>query len=144
MPALENYDRFSEDHCTNTKLLASYFDKLKANWKNLEIKSVVTPKNTSPTTAEKITVQATVFLAELSPEDIACELYYGHLSSEGDMRDAKKIEMTCTAMKGKTTDYTAEIECSTTGRHGFSVRVIPKHKLLAHQYIPKYITWLEK
>jgi starch phosphorylase len=144
MPAIANYDRFSAEHCANTKLLAAYMEKLKVNWKNLEIKSVVTPVNSSPTASEKIGVEASVFLAELAPEDIACELYYGHLSSEGDIRDAKKVEMTCAARKAKNADYKAEIECSTTGRHGFSIRIIPKHQLLAHQYIPKYITWLEK
>ncbi len=144
MPALENYERFHSDQCRNTKLLAAYMERLEADWKNLEIRSVVVPSNTSPMTSERIEVQATVYLAELSPDDIACELYYGHLSSEGDIRGAGRIEMACSARKGKNADYKAEIVCTTTGRHGFSVRLIPKHELLAHRYIPKYIKWLEK
>jgi starch phosphorylase len=67
-------------------------------------------------------------LAQLTPDDISVELFQGPLDARGDIVRPKIIPMTPSGItNGDVHEFTGAIECGTSGRHGYTVRVLPKN-----------------
>jgi len=140
-PALINYRRFTENNFKNTRDLAKYIKKLKLNWNNIEIRKVWSENNRNLSVDDSFPIHSEVNLDIFTPEEISVELYYGHISSEGLIINAHKKEMNCMGINNQIAEYTTELTCIETGRYGYSIRVIPKHNLLVHPYVPGAVKW---
>jgi starch phosphorylase len=86
-------------------------------------------------------VKAKIFLADLAPEELGVELYYGSLSSQGEIEHPRRLEMSPCGAEGPAALYSAQVTCDSTGRQGFTVRVLPKHPALVHPFIPGLVKW---
>jgi starch phosphorylase len=87
-------------------------------------------------------VEATVKLGELAPEDVSVELYYGSIGSKGNYENPSRAEMSPKDNgKDGTFAYSIDVTCSEAGKQGISVRVLPKHGRLVHQFVPGAIRW---
>ena len=86
-------------------------------------------------------MKARIFLAGLSPEELGVELYYGALSSQGEIEEPRRLEMTACGSEGQTALYCAEVVCDRTGRQGYTVRILPKHRALVHPFLPGLVKW---
>ena len=42
---------------------------------------------------------------------------------------------------GEITIYAAEVICDRTGRQGYTVRILPKHRALVHPFLPGLVRW---
>ena len=84
-----------------------------------------------------------VELGDLHPDDILVELYFGSLNSKQEFQTTYSIEM-----KQESNDewgnynYTGEIPCNITGKSGFLIRILPKHKLQINPYETGKIIWI--
>ncbi|MBN2442394.1 MAG: alpha-glucan family phosphorylase [Spirochaetales bacterium] len=141
IPAFKNHKRFTENSFKNTREITRYLDKLKNNWENIKIVKVKSENNKNLVVGKSFTIHADVNLATFSPEEISVELYYGQISSTGEIINAKSKEMECINSGDQLTSYSTELSCIETGRYGYSVRILPKHELLVHPYIPGFIKW---
>ena len=89
-------------------------------------------------------MQARIQLAALSPEDLAVELYVGHLNPAGDIVNAVSVPM-----KARERDrqdmflFEAVTPCTRSGRHGFTVRVRPYHPDLVAPFLPNLLCWAD-
>lgn len=140
-PALSNHTRFTENNYQNTREIARYLKKLKLNWKNIEIRKVWSKNNKNLAVGDSFTVYTEVNLDIFTPDEISVELYYGNISSKGEIINARKKAMECRSKEERIAKYATELPCDETGRYGYSVRIIPRHNLLVHPYIPGFITW---
>jgi starch phosphorylase len=141
MPALANHTKFSADEYKQARELSRYLEKIKQNWKKLSIKKIWSDNDPHMTVGDNLTVGARVGLDTFTPDEITVELYYGTLSSKGIITDAQKKEMHCVHVSDHIADYQTDIATVKTGRHGFCVRILPKHPLLVHPFLPGYIKW---
>jgi starch phosphorylase len=80
-------------------------------------------------------------MAGLSAEELGVELYYGALSSLGEIEEPRRQEMTPCGTKGESAEFCAEVRCDTTGRQGFTVRLLPRHPALVHPFLPGLVKW---
>jgi len=79
---------------------------------------------------------------ELKPEDLKVELYTGRVSATGSLESARPLVMKPTKQMGPNRYlFTGTIECRTSGRQGFAVRVLPGHPDMATPFEPGLITW---
>ena len=86
---------------------------------------------------------AKVHLGELKPGDVDVQLYYGKLKSVDQVSSGHIIPMTLEEDLGDGGyRYTCQFVCKAAGRHGFTVRAIPR----GDEYIknlPGLITWAQ-
>ncbi len=89
-----------------------------------------------------LTVRARVYLGGLAPEDVAVELYLGRLDADGAFQQALPVEMRKAGEAGGAWLFEASgVKCTESGRHGFTVRVLPSHPDLVTQFLPGLIAW---
>ena len=86
-------------------------------------------------------MQARIFLADMKPDELGVELYFGPLSSQGEIEEPRRLEMSPCGSEGKAALYCAKVACDRTGRQGYTVRILPKHPSLVHPFLPGLVKW---
>jgi starch phosphorylase len=141
LPALKRAREFIDDGCQHCRELAAYLQRLKGGWGQLRVESVGTPPASVYTVGDRLTATARVRLGALKPEEVRVELYYGPVSSTGEIEEARTMEMAPAGTEKGSPEYRVELECVLTGRQGYTVRVLPKHPALAHHFLPGLVRW---
>lgn len=141
LPAMKNFHDFFDDDYVKAKELSEYMNRLKKAWDSLSISNICCASPPVLKVGQNLTVTADVELGPLSPEDVAVELYYGHLTSKEEFEDPRRAEMKVDKKEGSVTRYGIEVPCSLTGQQGYAVRILPKHKHLTHPFIPGLVKW---
>jgi starch phosphorylase len=128
LPALSNYDRYAGDGCEHARDVARYLSTLRAQWERIRVVGVSTPPKTIMKVGEVLEVVAAVHLGELDPAQVGVQLYYGSISSTGEIERASSAEMEPRDRgSGGETRYVATLTCAETGRIGYTARVLPRH-----------------
>ena len=141
-PALENGVRFAADNYRLAKDAAAYVARLRNHWSEIAIDDIVAHSAPRLNVGETLEIEATVRLGALQPEEVAVELYFGQITSQGDFDRPSTIEMSTEgAAHNGTRVYRVSVPCGITGQQGCSVRVVPKDHALVHPYIPGFVIW---
>ncbi|MGD8598910.1 MAG: alpha-glucan phosphorylase, partial [Anaerolineae bacterium] len=91
---------------------------------------------------DQLQVQAEIYLGELKPTDVAVELYYGPLDSEGLIVDGEALPALIAKSKGKGSYvFAGAISCRSSGRHGYALRILPYHEDLGNPFEMGLILW---
>ncbi len=86
-------------------------------------------------------VTTEVYLADLTPEDVKVEVYYGHVDSNNNITDGVSEEMTMAKkLENGNYYYTLNVKCDTTGRFGITARITSAAEEWYHR-IPTFIKW---
>ena len=81
-------------------------------------------------------------MGQLAPEDVNVELYHGALEASGEILWPKVTPLTPTGQaKGTQHEFSGETCARTSGRHGYTVRVLPRHADLGDPYKQGLILW---
>ena len=81
-------------------------------------------------------------LNALSPDDVAVQLYYGPLDAHGEIVNPVIFEMLNPAKAGEGVwRFSGTATFCRSGRHGYSVRILPAHELLTHLFEMRLIRW---
>lgn len=127
--------------------LAKEFSAWKANliskWDKLKFDKIEHVKeDTGLKVGGKFVVDAEIDLGELTPDDVEVQIYYGKLVGNGDTQKNNYSVMNHIAKtKEKTHEYQGEIDCKDTGQFGYTLRILPKHKLLINPFELGLIKW---
>ncbi|MBN1838273.1 MAG: alpha-glucan family phosphorylase, partial [Spirochaetales bacterium] len=143
LPALERSRHFTVEDYATARELAAYLQRLQAAWPGVSVESLSVPDQNLFTVGQTIRASARVDLGSLEPQDVRVELYHGRISSQGEIEEAATLEMTpvkAPAAKGPI-EYSGELECTDTGRRGYTVRVLPSHPALVHPYLRGLLRW---
>ena len=142
-PAIENRRKIIENDYRRPKALAAYLARIEEQWNEVSISLPDLEDDGLRKAGEHFTVTASVRLALLKPAEVEVELYWGYLSSVGEIIRPEKIKMQPTDEKGEVINYAAEFECRLTGRLGYSARVIPRHPDLVDPLRTGFVKWAE-
>ena len=140
-PSLANARAFSAKGYSLSREVAAYLSKLNAHWNDLRVEEIASSSASILTIGEKISVKARIHLAGLSPDELGVELYYGALTSQGEIEEPRRLDMQPCGVQERTASYCAEVVCDRTGRQGYTVRIMPKHKALVHPFLPGMVKW---
>jgi starch phosphorylase len=141
LPALARAKDLGGEDFRRCRELAAYRRKLASSWPEVRVEAVSSPPAAIFTVGERLAATARVALAGLAPTEVRVELYYGPLSSTGEIDQARTVEMTAGAADKGLYEYRGELECTLSGRQGYTVRVLPKHPGLTHPYLPGLVRW---
>ncbi|UCF96677.1 MAG: alpha-glucan family phosphorylase [Spirochaetaceae bacterium] len=141
LPALEKARAFAADDYASARQLSAYLQRLKKFWAQVKVESLSAPAETMYKIGDNIEVSARINLGGLSSQEVRVELYFGSISSSGEIEKAHSLEMIPQSDGRSTVEYRVQVECGVTGRQGYTVRLLPKHPALAHHYVPGFLRW---
>jgi starch phosphorylase len=140
-PALENSRKLAAADFAPAKSVANYLDRARASWSRIAVTEMKTDAKPVMDRGDKVTVDAIVELGGLDPSGAAVELYFGPLSSQDEITEAERIEMTAAEQRGSAWLYRVTVTCARTGKQGYAVRVLPKHEALVSPFVPGLVRW---
>lgn len=129
IPAATSAAAVSADGYAGARELAAYRAKLEAEWPRVAVADaeMAADGTDAPVLGGTVRVTATVDLADLSASDVDVQAVIGRVDDEDEMHEV----VTATMEPDGEARYTAELSLPHTGALGFTVRVLPRHRLLA-------------
>ena len=133
------------DQAARARALAVWQSRLQHCWARLQVESVEAVHQNELRVGGSIQVRARIRLGQITPEEVAVELYLGRLDADGEITDAAAIPMQPTGQnaEGLHTFEAADVPCRTSGRIGYTVRVLPYHRDESKALLPGYIRWAD-
>lgn len=140
-PAAERWDLLLANEAAEAKKLNAQLKRFRTHWKQIQIKPPVRQAQETCRVGESFPVTAEVSLAELTPEEVDVELYYGHLKSVDELSASHVEPMAVQEDLGQGNYlYGCTLKCDVSGRFGFTVRVSPRGDKRIKS-TPRLLTW---
>lgn len=141
-PAGKQYSEFLEDECSKAKGLSVWKERIHSVWHNLKIASIETSSKPMVKVGDDMEVRAWVQLGDLAPKDVSVQIYYGKTDSTGDIKKGEIAPMTLVEeRRGSAILFTGTIRYLRSGKHGFTVRILPYHPDQNSPFETGHILW---
>jgi starch phosphorylase len=113
--------------------LAAYRRRAEEAWPNIVVTDVdSTGLPDTPVLGSKLTLTATVYLAGLAPDEVTVQAVLGRVDSGDLLRDPITVEMSYTgAAEAGNQVFSTTTPLPLAGAVGYTVRVLPRHPMLA-------------
>jgi starch phosphorylase len=146
IPALERFERLEANGMQRVKEFAAWKQRIRDHWSQIHIQAVKSdiPPETEIRSANNITAE--IHLGALTPEDVKVELYYGQVDANSEILEPKIVEMHSeqtgdTGAENGTYTFVGHLSFSSSGQHGFTVRVVPSHSEQVNPFETGLILW---
>lgn len=142
IPAAARYSEFLAADAGKAKELAQWKAHLEQSWHHIRIESIEGTQVSKVQVGDDMRVRAWVQLGDLKPEDVAVQIFHGPIDMRGGIGNGEIIPMTA-AEQGDNGKYlfSGAIRYFKSGRHGFTVRVLPYHDDLGSPFENGLIHW---
>ncbi len=143
-PALENAHQFSADDYARGREYAGWLLNLRSHWSEIKFGSISSNFNSEVRVGDTLGLTVEVYLGQISPDDVSVQLYEGALDRQGEIERGRAHEM---AAEGPGSGgkgwhrFTVSFASETTGRHGYTIRAIPRHPDMRQTLQLGLITW---
>ena len=142
VPAATRGKALSADGLTRGAALAHSKENLRHRWGGIKIVGVHTSGNGHYKVGENMQVEALVELPDVQPADLQVQLYAGPINATGQIEEPQTMVMEHTKLIANSRHlFTGRIDCRTSGRHGFAIRVLPGNADMATPFEPGLIIW---
>jgi len=133
---------FSENNFDAARKLSQWKRALGDNWESIRIEDVLTDDGTELPVGALVNVHARVHLGDVSPDDVAVELYHGRIDAYGRLVEGNSLSMKCEQhLEDGAYLFDGQIPCQRSGHHGYAVRVVPRNANLPHRFDTGLILW---
>jgi len=141
IPASLRYDELVNNNAQEAQRLKALRGRLKNEWKNIRIDHPMRNIDGPFRVGDQFRVTVSVFLGNITPEEVEVELCYGKIKSVDELETINVEPMNLLEKKHDGNYlYECTLKCSISGRYGLTARVIPKGDSLL-KYAPGLITW---
>ena len=134
-PAADRNEAMSGSNYAEARALAAWKAKVREDWHGIRIESVRSQPDV-PQLGESCSVEASVNLGALSAEDVAVQLLHGPVADGGVI-----LRPTIEAMTLNDGVWRGAWVAESSGRLGFSIRVVPSHPHLPSFGELGLVTW---
>jgi glycogen phosphorylase len=123
--------------------LAAWKKKVRDAWPDVRIEHVESIGMTdSPALGSKLCIQAYAVLGELTPDDIDIAVVHGRVAQDDVLRDPTLTSLThAEELENGRHRFETEVSLDDTGPFGYTVRMCPKHELLASPADLGLVAW---
>ena len=140
-PSADRWDLLLANEAEEAKKLSDQLGRLRKHWKNIRIKTPARQNTEAYHVGDSFQVTAEVHLADLVPEEVDVELYYGNLKSLEEVSGSHVEPMDVSEDLGDGNYlYGCSLKCDVSGRFGFTVRVSPRGDKRIKS-TPRLMTW---
>ncbi len=127
---------------TLAREMAGWRRKVRSNWGKIRVINLNTDFGGEfLRTGDEVGIVAEINLGELSPDDVAIELYHGPVDDREVITSGLIEKMEVQGSSNGIHAYRGTMVCQYAGRYGFALRVVPGHYALPHHLIPGLILW---
>ncbi len=141
-PAAERWRKLTADGYAGAKALSQWKRAMARHWEGVRIEQVEANDDVELAVGKRLTIRARVRLGKVKPEDVAVELYHGRIDTHGQLVEAMSQPMEHQeTLPDETYWFHGEVTCRRSGRHGYAIRILPKHPDLVHRYDTGLILW---
>jgi starch phosphorylase len=124
----KRFQTLASEDFARAKALAAWKVHLHQNWSHLNILEVSGSPGAASRVGEPFAITARIDLHSLKPDDVSVELYQGPLDGRGEIVHPKVVPMTVNGdPDGGVYEFIGTLKPQTSGRHGYTVRVLPKN-----------------
>ncbi len=162
IPSWKRFTHLRADTYQRVKDLAAWKKRIAENWNSVRIVNIKAQTaravegggvNLESLVAERaalnllkvgdpLRVTATIELGKLNSDEVSVELYHGTLDANGNITEPEIVTMNPNVKDhGSVVDFVTTISSETSGRHGYTVRVLPKHEDLDNPMHQGMILW---
>jgi len=139
--AAGRHDELLADNAREATDIAALTQRYRNLWKQIKIDFPEREESGYFTVDDTIRIYTTVYLGQLTPEEVEVQVYYGPLKSVEERVSGHTEKMTVDADLGNGAyRYVCAMTCREAGRFGFTARVIPRGDNRI-QLTPTLITW---
>jgi starch phosphorylase len=140
-PSVDRWDSLLANKAEEAKKLTAQLQRLRTHWKQIQIKQPVRQNQETYHVGDSFQVSAEVNLAELAPDEVDVELYFGNLKSLEEVAESHVEPMEVREDLGNGNYlYACSLKCEVSGRFGFTVRVSPRGDKRIKS-TPRLLTW---
>lgn len=141
IPAYHNNEKLFKNDFELSKILAKWKVDVGQHWYELDIIKVEADTSSDLTVNDELNVNCWVRLGSLKPEDVNVEIYYGVIDHNGKIVNGNSHKMQVNGHSDGIYHYLGKISCTTSGLHGFTIRILPFHENLVNPYEMHLIYW---
>jgi starch phosphorylase len=141
IPTSIEHNRMMQNNFEIANKKAQWLQNIYSSWDNVKIISYTDnmPKNVK--ISDEVTINARVYLGELSPDNIAVQVYSGYIDTNKAINNAVVNEMYLVTKDGDNYVFEAKTIIDKVGKNGYTIRILPKYNGEI-QYIPQIIKWM--
>ncbi|MEW2356178.1 alpha-glucan family phosphorylase [Spirillospora sp. NPDC029432] len=132
VPAAAAARAMAADGYSGARSLAAWKQRVRKAWPGVAVEHVESSGEDSPHVGTRLAVRVMADLGGLDPADVAVEAVYGRVDESDALIDPSYRELAEGGQAGGgRTRYLGEVPLTRSGSFGYSVRVVPRHPLLA-------------
>jgi len=151
-----HWEELTADEMQRVKALSAWKNATRQAWSDLEIRNVEVQnvegqvfdgwdaEQPELKVGSDVRIQSQIYLGRLNPEDISVQIYHGRTDSTGRIENGQVSEMKYVENSvdaDRVAKFEGTIPCRVSGRHGFALRILPRHQDLVEPYEPGMILW---
>ncbi|GAB3410783.1 glycosyltransferase family 1 protein [Schumannella luteola] len=133
LPAARAERTIADTRYRPARELAAWTARVTEAWPQVHVAHVESGGvDATPQVGEELQVRAFVELGELTADDVAVELVHGRAREGDQLGDVERVPLEFVAHElGSPATYTGTVRFTRAGSFGYTVRVVPRHALLA-------------
>jgi starch phosphorylase len=141
-PSHERFLLMTANNSQPAKSLASWKKQIEKHWGEIRVEVVEAKGADGAVVGQELPVVAKVRLGALSPKDVEVQLFHGPVDSLGEIARPHAVSMSPNGSpESGLFVYHGAIPCTSSGQHGFAVRVLPKHEGLSNPFTTGLVAW---
>jgi glycogen phosphorylase len=131
-PAAESSRALAASRFGAARELAAWKARIRAEWPAVRLEHVEAD-GAEPNLGAVLDVRATAALGGLTPDDVSVEVVYGQPGDDDEIIEPSYVTLTADtdSAAAPLTRFSGAVELGRPGPFGYTVRVLPKHPLLA-------------
>ncbi|MGH3168885.1 MAG: alpha-glucan family phosphorylase, partial [Trebonia sp.] len=130
-PAAETSRALATGGFAPARELATWKQRIRENWSDVRFEHVEAD-GAEPSLGAVLSVRATAALGRLSPSDVSVEVVYGRPGEDDEIVEPSYAMLTADEpADGHLTRFSGTVELGRPGPFGYTVRILPRHPLLA-------------
>ncbi len=142
LPTAERYSQRASENQAEFEAIFSWKQKIRGNWNEVRVLDI-RAEQLEARMGQEFPIRAWLRLGGLAPDDVDVQLYCGALDAKNELHQPRAVSMQVMATHNGEFEYGCKVPFDSSGRFGYTVRVVPKH---AHVLVPNELTrirWAE-
>jgi starch phosphorylase len=154
-PSAAKWRYLTAEACARARAFSNWKNGVRQAWPEITVKDVIIEapngdgchqlSHAGPqlTVGSELCIRALVKLGSIDQNDVAVEFYHGPVDTWQNIKSGSAVQMEYDHPAEQPGEhwFVGSMPCTQTGKHGVSVRVLPKHEDLVDPYDMGLIIW---
>jgi starch phosphorylase len=141
LPTARRFKQLSAGDIRNIEEIAGWKRKLRDHWDEVQVVEMTAPAGLDAQIGKPFQISARVKLGAIAPNDVDVQIYHGALDAKDELHDVDVLSMTHQEAADGVHRYVCNVPFKTSGRYGYTVRVIPRHERVLVPNEVQLIRW---